>query len=168
MCGHRRIVTSVRRSRPGSLERRGDQEGAVIVRGCTATPRSRRRSNHHHHSEVVVVTAPLPVLRSIHPRPTPHHHRHRARLNYYPIPQPRELPDAGGDSGGLGISRHTDAGALTVLRQDPRVASLQVVVVREAWWHDPRPGQATQHTHTHTRLVAKWDPLLYVGVGWLG
>lgn len=41
------------------------------------------------------------------------------RLNYYPV-----LPQA--PEGTLGISRHTDAGALTLLWQEPGVSSLQV------------------------------------------
>jgi isopenicillin N synthase-like dioxygenase len=48
------------------------------------------------------------------------------RLNYYPVcdaPAPADADDAA--DGHLGIHRHTDAGALTVLLQD-RVASLQV------------------------------------------
>ena len=49
------------------------------------------------------------------------------RLNYYPVCPDPAAEDVDGEdyTGHLGISRHTDAGALTVLAQD-EVASLQV------------------------------------------
>lgn len=54
------------------------------------------------------------------------------RLNYYPIVDKNAETNSGsdrvanGDNEGLGISRHTDAGALTILWQDPRHSSLEV------------------------------------------
>jgi isopenicillin N synthase-like dioxygenase len=49
------------------------------------------------------------------------HHTSMLRLNYYPIANNTLV---GEDR--LGISRHTDAGALTILLQDPAVSSLEV------------------------------------------
>ncbi|MDA9049925.1 hypothetical protein N9K35_03070 [Pseudomonadales bacterium] len=61
-------------------------------------------------------------------------HTSYARLNYYPLcsePLARD-PVSGVEQGHLGISRHTDSGALTVLVQD-EVAALQVY--RDDSWH---------------------------------
>ena len=60
------------------------------------------------------------------------------RLNYYPQcpnPAPAELSmqtRAGDDAGRLGISHHTDAGALTVLQQ---VGPASLQVLRDDRWH---------------------------------
>ena len=63
------------------------------------------------------------------------------RLNFYPVCANPAPADAGftPQSGELGISHHTDAGALTVLWQD-NIASLQVH--HNNAWHSvvPRPG----------------------------
>ena len=63
------------------------------------------------------------------------------RLNHYPLQDPLAHSDAP-PPGPLGISRHTDAGVLTVLLQDA-VSGLQMQ--REGTWIDvpPRPGTLT-------------------------
>jgi isopenicillin N synthase-like dioxygenase len=58
-------------------------------------------------------------------------HSSFTRLNYYPTPS-----GISGEVGPLGISRHTDAGALTLLLQD-RVAGLQVY--KGGKWLDVEP-----------------------------
>ena len=66
-------------------------------------------------------------------------HTSFARLNYYPLcdqPLSRD-PVSGAEQGHLGISRHTDSGALTVLVQDD-VAALQVN--RDGCWHTIQPA----------------------------
>ena len=67
-------------------------------------------------------------------------HSSYLRLNYYPTPD--NLVEEGAPAAGpLGISRHTDAGALTVLLQD-QVAGLQMY---DGAWRDvtPIPGALT-------------------------
>lgn len=62
-------------------------------------------------------------------------HSSYLRLNYYPLcddPAPRDTP-TGAHRGHLGISHHSDAGAVTILLQDGQ-AGLQVE--REGRWHD--------------------------------
>ncbi len=63
------------------------------------------------------------------------------RLNYYPLCDDPAPADSGSeiDTGNLGINRHTDAGALTVLVQDD-VPALQVN--KDGVWHTimPEPG----------------------------
>jgi isopenicillin N synthase-like dioxygenase len=66
-------------------------------------------------------------------------HTSFARLNYYPLcdqPLARD-PLSGAEQGHLGISPHTDSGALTVLVQD-QVAALQVY--RDDCWHTIHPA----------------------------
>lgn len=68
------------------------------------------------------------------------HHTSFLRLNYYPLcdaPAAADADDAA--DGHLGIHRHTDAGALTVLAQD-RVASLQVSQKGRWVTITPEPG----------------------------
>lgn len=63
------------------------------------------------------------------------------RLNYYPVCADPAAPDSPSvpESGHLGINRHTDAGALTLLLQDSR-AGLQAF--NNGAWHliEPLPG----------------------------
>src|SRR5262249_54476147 len=56
------------------------------------------------------------------------------RLNYYPVEDP--LAGEASDRADLGIHHHTDAGALTLLKQDD-VRGLQVY--REGLWHTVEP-----------------------------
>lgn len=56
------------------------------------------------------------------------------RLNYYPVADP--LRGEAGDEAGLGVHHHTDAGFLTVLKQD-EVSGLQVY--RDGFWHSVEP-----------------------------
>jgi isopenicillin N synthase-like dioxygenase len=68
-------------------------------------------------------------------------HTSYLRLNHYPVCPDAAPPDAGfvPEKGSLGISHHTDAGALTVLLQDEQ-PGLQVF--RHGRWHlvEPTPG----------------------------
>jgi len=67
-------------------------------------------------------------------------HSSFTRLNYYPVTDPLENSEAP-PPGPLGISRHTDAGGLTVLLQDA-VSGLQVY--RDGWQEvRPHPGAMT-------------------------
>ena len=52
-------------------------------------------------------------------------HTSYLRLNWYPVYESNGMSIKGGDPSALGISRHTDAGALTVLLQDS-VSALEV------------------------------------------
>jgi len=64
-------------------------------------------------------------------------HTSYLRLNWYPL-----CPEAG-DGSTLGISRHTDAGALTVLRQDV-VAGLEV-------YSGSKQGELSAGDNNHSR-----------------
>lgn len=67
-------------------------------------------------------------------------HSSFTRLNYYPVHDALENTDSP-PAGPLGISRHTDAGGLTILLQD-RVAGLQVY--QDQWQNiEPHPGALT-------------------------
>ncbi len=61
-------------------------------------------------------------------------HSSFTRLNYYPVSDALQDTDAPA-AGPLGISRHTDAGGLTILLQD-EVAGLQAF---HEGWHDVKP-----------------------------
>jgi len=59
------------------------------------------------------------------------------RLNYYPVEDPLQAPNAGHPPvADLGVHHHSDAGALTVLLQDD-IGGLQVF--RDGFWHDIAP-----------------------------